>query len=60
MTGPTTSPEASDDVPAAGADEWADYEGPGAWGAWAIGLMLALFVIGALATVHATVVTFGG
>jgi hypothetical protein len=59
MTDPTTSPEATD-VPAAGGDEWADYEGPGAWGSWAIGLLLALFVIGAVATVHSILVTFGG
>lgn len=46
--------------PGVEAGEWDDYEGPGAWGAWAIGLLLFLFVVGVVATIHSAVVTLGG
>lgn len=41
-------------------DRWADYEGPGAWGTWALVLLVVLFVLAAGATVHSMVVTFTG
>lgn len=40
--------------------DWADYEGPGAWGTWALALLLGLFLLSAAATVHSIVVTFTG
>lgn len=36
------------------------YDGPGAWGAAAIWLLVGLFVLGTALTVHSIVVTFGG
>lgn len=61
MSETATSPEAAGaDAPGAGGGEPAGYEGPGAWGGWAIGLMLFLFVLGAVATVHSFLVTLGG
>lgn len=37
-----------------------EYDGPGAWGAWALGLLAALFLIATGATVHSIIVTLGG
>lgn len=36
-----------------------EYDGPGAWGAWAMGLLLALFLLATGATVHSLLVTLG-
>lgn len=38
----------------------ADYAGPGAWGTWAMVLLIGLFLIAAGATVHSMIVTLGG
>lgn len=44
---------------AAGGEGFEEYEGPGAWGSWAIGLLLALFLLATGATVHSLLVTLG-
>lgn len=53
------SPPAGD-APDTETGAWDDYEGSGAWGTWALGLLLALFLLSAAATVHSIVVTLGG
>lgn len=37
-----------------------EYEGPGAWGAWALALLGGLFLLATAATVHSVIVTLGG
>lgn len=61
MTEPTTpSGDTADAAPDVAGAEGNGYEGSGAWGTWALGLLLVLFLLAAGATVHSIVITFTG
>lgn len=49
----------SDDTDRTGEPSSAGYEGPGAWGFWALALLTVLFVLATGATVHSIIVTLG-
>lgn len=57
---PTGGSPPAGDAPDAETAARDGYEGSGAWGTWALGLLLALFLLSAAATVHSIVVTFTG